>query len=227
MAIYRAMTSPRLSSTEVASRIHRVPLIGATAYVILEDEITVIDAGLRGSLPRLHAWITSVGRSPQEVRRFVITHAHPDHIGGAADANILLHPADRERPLRFNAGTIARRLSRLPATIDMADGDVIPALGGLRVIHTPGHTPGSVCLYAEREGIVFVPFFPLRGERSPAMARLGRRHRATSRQVMLAWLLKRSPVVLPIPGTLSLEHLKENLAAGRIDLDEEEFASLV
>jgi len=44
---------------------------------------------------------------------------------------------------------------------------------------------------------------------------------------MLAWLLKRSPVVLPIPGTLSLEHLKENLAAGRIDLDEEEFASLV
>ena len=150
------MTSPRSSSTEVASRVHRVPLIGATAYVILEDEITVIDAGLRGSLPRLHAWITSVGRSPQEVRRFVITHAHPDHIGGAADADLLLHPADRQRPLRFNAGTIARRLSRLPATIDMADGDVIPALGGLRVIHTPGHTPGSVCLYSEREGIVFV-----------------------------------------------------------------------
>src|SRR5207247_3676578 len=150
------MTSPHLSSTEVASRIHRVPLIGATAYVILEDEITVIDAGLRGSLPGLPAWITSVGRSPQEVRRFVITHAHPDHIGGAADADILLHPADRQRPLRFNAGTIARRLSRLPATIDVADGDVVPGLGGLRVIHTPGHTPGRVCLYAEPEGIMFV-----------------------------------------------------------------------
>src|SRR5256885_13994920 len=82
------MTSPRSSSTEVASRVHRVPLIGATAYVILEDEITVIDAGLRGSLPRLHAWITSVGRSPQEVRRFVITHAHPDHIGGGGRAHV-------------------------------------------------------------------------------------------------------------------------------------------
>ncbi|TMF63726.1 MAG: MBL fold metallo-hydrolase, partial [Chloroflexi bacterium] len=78
------MTSPLSSSTEVATRVHRVPLIGATAYVILEDEITVIDAGMRGSLPRLHAWITSIGRSPREIRRFVVTHAHPDHIGGAA-----------------------------------------------------------------------------------------------------------------------------------------------
>src|SRR2546430_6432678 len=106
------MTSPRLSSTEVASRIHRVPLIGATAYVILEDEITVIDAGLRGSLPRLHAWITSVGRSPQEVRRFVITHAHPDHIGGAAGADILLHPPARGRPPPFTAPTTAPPLRR-------------------------------------------------------------------------------------------------------------------
>src|SRR5437762_9281662 len=103
------MTSPLSSSTEVATRVHRVPLIGATAYVILEDEITVIDAGLRGSLPRLHAWITSIGRSPQEVRRFVITHAHPDHIGGATGADVLLHPADRQHPLRVNARAIARR----------------------------------------------------------------------------------------------------------------------
>src|SRR5207249_12268974 len=107
------MTSPRLSSTEVASRIYRVPLIGATAYVILEDEITVIDAGLRGSLPRLHAWITPVGRSPQEVRRFIITHAHPDHIGGAPAAKIPPPPAEPSPPRRFHTRTIARRLSPL------------------------------------------------------------------------------------------------------------------
>ena len=133
-----------------------MPLIGASAYVVLEDEITVIDGGMRGSLPRLHAWITSMGRSPQEVRRFVVTHAHPDHIGGAAGAEILLHPADRARSVGLNAGAIARRLTRLPATIDLADGDLLPGLGGLRVIHTPGHTPGSVCLYAEARGLLFV-----------------------------------------------------------------------
>ena len=47
------------------------------------DPARSLQAGMRGSLPRLHAWITSIGRSPREIRRFVVTHAHPDHIGGA------------------------------------------------------------------------------------------------------------------------------------------------
>ena len=131
-------------------------LIGAAAYVVLEDEITVIDSGMRGSLSRLHAWIRFAGRSPRDIRRFVVTHAHPDHIGGAAGADILLHPADRGRRIRLNAGAIARRFSRLPTTLDLAEGDVLPVLGGLRVIHTPGHTPGSVSLYSQREGLLFV-----------------------------------------------------------------------
>src|SRR5438045_1084544 len=151
------MTSPLSSNTEVANRVHRVPLIGATAFAILEDEITVIDAGMRGSLPRLHAAIRALGRSPAEIARFVVTHAHPDHLGGAGGADVLLHPADRDRALRLNAGTIARRLAlrRASHTLPIADGDLLPVLGGLRVVHAPGHTPGSVCLYAEREGVLF------------------------------------------------------------------------
>jgi glyoxylase-like metal-dependent hydrolase (beta-lactamase superfamily II) len=68
-----------------------------------------------------------------------------------------MHPADRDRALHLNAGTIARRLAvrRLPATTDLGDGQILPVLGGLRVVHTPGHTPGSVCLYAERDGLLF------------------------------------------------------------------------
>lgn len=80
--------------------------------------------------------------------------------------------------------------------------------------------------YCEREGIVFVPFYPLRADPIPQIAPIARRHRATTRQVMLAWLLRRSPVMLPIPGTLSPEHLVQNLAAARIDLADEEYRSL-
>ncbi|MDP9281402.1 MAG: MBL fold metallo-hydrolase [Chloroflexota bacterium] len=145
----------RSSPTEVADSVFAVPLIGATAFAILEDDITVIDAGMRGSLPRLHAAIAALGRSPHEIRRFVVTHAHPDHIGGAFGAEILLHPADRLRSWRLNAGALARRLSRLPMTTDLADGDLLPVLGGLRVIHAPGHTAGSVCLFGERDGLLF------------------------------------------------------------------------
>jgi pyridoxine 4-dehydrogenase len=84
----------------------------------------------------------------------------------------------------------------------------------------------AVVDYCEREGIVFVPFFPLRSGHSAAVDELARKHRVTAAQVMLAWLLHRSPAMLPIPGTLSLQHLKENLAAEKIELTRTEYESL-
>jgi pyridoxine 4-dehydrogenase len=80
--------------------------------------------------------------------------------------------------------------------------------------------------YCAREGIVFVPFFPLRGDGGRPLAEIARRHRATPEQITLAWLLRRSPTMLPIPGTLSLEHVKENLAALEIELTDDEFDAL-
>jgi len=80
--------------------------------------------------------------------------------------------------------------------------------------------------YCTREGIPFVPFYPLRGAEGRALEELARREGATTRQVALAWLLKRSPVMLPIPGTLSLAHLEENLAAQHIELSDEDFEAL-
>jgi pyridoxine 4-dehydrogenase len=81
--------------------------------------------------------------------------------------------------------------------------------------------------YCAREGIVFLPYFPLRGGGGPALPETARRHGATPAQIVLAWLLKRSPAMLPIPGTLSLSHLQENLAALEIELSEEEFEALL
>lgn len=68
--------------------------------------------------------------------------------------------------------------------------------------------------HCAEHGIVFVPYFPLQGRG------------ATPAQVALAWLLRRSPTMLPIPGTLSIEHLRENLAAAEIELSDEDFEAL-
>jgi pyridoxine 4-dehydrogenase len=80
--------------------------------------------------------------------------------------------------------------------------------------------------YCASEGIVFVPFFPLRGNGGATLTEIARRHGATAQQITLAWLLRRSPAMLPIPGTLSLDHLRENLAALKIDLTDAEFEAL-
>ncbi len=81
--------------------------------------------------------------------------------------------------------------------------------------------------YCARERIVFLPYFPLRDDRGPTLADIAERRGATPAQITLAWLLRRSPTTLPIPGTLSLEHLKENLAALEIELSEVEFQALL
>jgi aryl-alcohol dehydrogenase-like predicted oxidoreductase len=79
--------------------------------------------------------------------------------------------------------------------------------------------------YCAREGIAFVPYFPLRAT-SPALEEIAERRGASTAQITLAWLLRRSPAMLPIPGTLSLEHLRENVGAMGIELTDGEFDAL-
>jgi len=74
-------------------------------------------------------------------------------------------------------------------------------------------------------GIPFVPYFPLRDDH-PALGGIAERHGATPAQITLAWLVRRSPTTLPIPGTLSVGHVRENLGALDIALTEDEFAAL-
>jgi aryl-alcohol dehydrogenase-like predicted oxidoreductase len=80
--------------------------------------------------------------------------------------------------------------------------------------------------YCTAHAILFVPYFPLRCEPSSALEEIAQRHEAAPTQITLAWLLKRSPVVLPIPGTLRLEHVRENLGALEIELSDEEYEAL-
>jgi pyridoxine 4-dehydrogenase len=84
--------------------------------------------------------------------------------------------------------------------------------------------------FCEREGIGFIPWFPLAtgdlARPGGPLDEIAARHDASPGQVALAWLLWRSPVMLPIPGTSSVEHLEENVAAASLELDEEELAAL-
>jgi len=85
----------------------------------------------------------------------------------------------------------------------------------------------SVLDYCERNGIAFIPWYPvavgkLAGDQG-VLAEVGTEIGATPIQVALAWLLKRSPVMLPIPGTGSVVHLEENLGAARVELSDEHY----
>lgn len=87
----------------------------------------------------------------------------------------------------------------------------------------------EVLLACERHEIVFIPWFPLVAgglQADDVIDRIAERHEATRYQVALAWLLQRSPVMLPIPGTSSIEHLEENVAAAAIRLTDDEMRDL-
>jgi pyridoxine 4-dehydrogenase len=88
----------------------------------------------------------------------------------------------------------------------------------------------DVLEYCEQEGIGFIPWFPLAAgdlaKPGGPVAEAAEAHDATTGQIALAWLLERSPVMLPIPGTGSVEHLEENVRAAEIELTDEEFATL-
>ena len=82
--------------------------------------------------------------------------------------------------------------------------------------------------YCERSGIAFIPWFPLGAGKvaGDVLNRVAQARRASPTQVALAWLLRRSPIMLPIPGTSSIEHLEENVAATSLRLTDEDYQIL-
>jgi aryl-alcohol dehydrogenase-like predicted oxidoreductase len=82
--------------------------------------------------------------------------------------------------------------------------------------------------YCGRNGIAFIPWFPLGAGKvaGDVLNQIAQAHRASPTQVALAWLLRRSPIMLPIPGTSSTEHLEQNVAASALRLAEGEYKKL-
>ncbi len=147
-----------------------------------------------------------------------------------------LHRVDPETPLEESLGAIAEYrdagkinevgISKVDVAQIEAARDVVPIAAVQNQYNPEERGSEDVIAYCEREGIVFVPYYPLHVGRSPGLAEIAERRGASPSQIVLAWLLHRSPVMLPIPGTLSIEHVRENLAALEIELSEEEFGRL-
>ena len=144
------------------------------------EGLTLIDAGFPGDEKKVLEGIKALDRRASDLRQIVLTHAHPDHIGGlaalkrATGARTVMHPLDIPiaerggpiRPMRAAPGLLSHALFALfvrpeqklePARIDqaMTDGDVLPIAGGLEVIHVPGHCAGQVALLWMERSVLF------------------------------------------------------------------------
>jgi aryl-alcohol dehydrogenase-like predicted oxidoreductase len=147
-----------------------------------------------------------------------------------------LHRVDPETPLEESLGTIAayrdrgqiRHVGLSEVGIEQLERgrQVVPIVAVQNRYNLAERTHEEVVDHCADHGIAFVPFFPLHGLDSRPVAEIAARHGATPQQVALAWLLARSPAMLPIPGTLSLEHLEQNLAALELQLSEDELDAL-
>jgi aryl-alcohol dehydrogenase-like predicted oxidoreductase len=147
-----------------------------------------------------------------------------------------LHRVDRETPLEDSLAAIKqhrdggriRHVGISEVSIDEIERarSVVPIAAVQNHYNLSERKHEAVVDYCAREEIAFAPFYPLRGDGGRALAEIAARHGATPAQIALAWLLRRSPTMLPIPGTLSLEHVRENVAALQIELTDAEFEAL-
>jgi pyridoxine 4-dehydrogenase len=147
-----------------------------------------------------------------------------------------LHRVDPETPLPVSLGTIAeyrdagkiKEIGISAVSVEQVEAarEVVPIAAVQNHYNVGERGHDDVVDYCEENEIVFVPYYPVKGDAPPVIGEIAERHGASTEQIALAWLLHRSPVMLPIPGTLSIEHLRQNLGALDIELTPDEYDAL-
>jgi len=178
----------------LAPGVWRIPLLGDLVNGFIfrdaDDQVTLLDMGLGSSGRKVMAALSWIGSGPADVTRILLTHAHADHAGGAAyvaertGLGFGVHADDAEAvrtgtPPPGGSG-LGRLLARLPGTgfkpapvsDELTDGQVLPVAGGLRVVHTPGHSPGHASYLHEGSGVLVTgdALFNVRRVRWPVRA---------------------------------------------------------
>lgn len=164
---------------ELAPGVWRVPLlrdyINGFVFRDPDGQVTLLDMGLSGHGEKVLAGLAAIGSGPSDVTRLLLTHAHPDHAGGAAHvaqrtglgAGVHADDASYVRtgtgPPQVAVGVLGRLLhlvapssasAAVPVAEELADGQVLPVAGGLRVVHMPGHSPGHAGFLHEPTGVL-------------------------------------------------------------------------
>jgi glyoxylase-like metal-dependent hydrolase (beta-lactamase superfamily II) len=165
---------------KIVDNIYLVPGVVANPYILVDpDGLTVVDTGLPGSQKKILAYITSLGKTARDVKRILLTHSDLDHVGGLAALQKLTGAHTYASQVEANAiaaGRASRQINpsgislrrvmfsllrpfmkASPFQVDeiLVDSQVLPALGGLRVIETNGHTPGHISFFVPVPGVLF------------------------------------------------------------------------
>jgi len=172
----------------------------------------------------------------------------PEHLRAACEGSLRrlrldqiplyqLHRPDRRVPLADSLGTLVQLkaegkirhigISNVSEAQLRAAQQITPVVSVQNRYNAADRQSESMVDLCEPEQIAFLPWAPIQqADSNPAVAEAAKRHGASPRQIVLAWLLARSPQMLPIPGTGSPEHAEANVAAGSIELSPEEVAAI-
>jgi aryl-alcohol dehydrogenase-like predicted oxidoreductase len=174
----------------------------------------------------------------------------PEHLREACDGSLRrlrleridvyqLHAVDPNVPLEESVGTLSElrdegKIAHIGlSNVDLAQlgraREIVPIVSVQNRYSIGDRESDSVLGECERDGLAFIPWFPLAAgalESAGTIRRIADAHDATPFQIALAWLLARSPAMVPIPGTSSVEHLEENVAAASLRLAQDEFEEL-
>ena len=164
---------------EIAEGVHQIPVLAARVTVLSSGgEVTLVDSGERGSLRLISSGLATLGIRFDQVGLVVLTHYHPDHSGSlgklveASSAKVAVHRLEAEiirgnerPPSPFRSGFMASLTGPLMGPMygdsvdvdyELEDGDRLALDEEVRVVHVPGHTPGSISLHMPALGVLIV-----------------------------------------------------------------------